>query len=172
MNTLLRGKDSTLPGFPSLPVDIGKFIAFKQACYDAHVAYGFGAKDPNPGSGKIDFWEIDCSGFVRTLLMYAAGGAFNDFPDGSYTQGEWLAAKGFKPTAASNGGNTDGYLRCYVHHPDTLDETGHIWLTVNGHSVESHGGGGPSERPWNAMLHSGHTLDALASVGYVLAKLP
>ena len=171
MNTLLRGKDSTLPGFPSLPVDIGKFIAFKQACYDAHVAYGFGAKDPNPGSGKVDFREIDCSGYVRTLLMYAAGGAFNDFPDGSYTQGEWLAAKGFKPTAASNGGNTDGHLRCYVHHPDTLDETGHIFLTINGHTVESFGGHGPGERLVTATLRSGHKLIDLVSVGFVLADL-
>ena len=161
-----------LAGFPFLPIDLGKLIAFKQAVYDANVSYGFGSKDPHPGSGKVGFSEIDCSGFVRTLLMYAAGAALKDFPDGSYTQGDWLDSKGFKPTDASNGGSTDGCLRCYVHHPDFMDETGHIWLTVNGHTIESCGGRGPCERAWNTPLHSGHTLDALASVGYVLAALP
>ena len=172
MTALVKAKTGPLAGYTVMPIDMVKFMAFKQACYAAHVAYGFGSKDPNPGSGKIGFTEIDCSGYVRTLLMFAAGGAMSAFPDGSYTQGEWLAAKGFKPTAASNGANLDGCLRCYVHHPDTLDETGHIFLTINGHTIESFGGHGPGERRWNAMLHSGHTLDALASVGYVLAVLP
>ena len=160
------------PVFTSLSLNAAKFIAFKQACYDAGVAYGFGSKDPNPGSGKVDFSEIDCSGFVRTLLMFAGNGTLDDFPDGSYTQGDWLAAKGLKPTLASNGGNTDGYLRCYVHHPDSLDGTGHVWLTVNGHTVESCGGRGPCERHWNTSLHSGHTLNELASVGFVLTAMP
>ena len=168
MTVLSQAKTGPPAGYTVTPIDMAKFIAFKQACYDAHVAYGFGSKDPHPGSGKVDFTEIDCSGFVRTLLMYAAGGAMSALPDGSYTQGEWLAAKGFKPTAASNAADLDGCLRCYVHHPDTLDETGHIFLTINGHTIESFGGHGPGERLVTAMLHSGHRLIELVSIGFVL----
>lgn len=103
--------------------------------------------------------------------MYACEDAMDAMPDGSYTQGEWLAAKGFKRTDPANCGLSDGHLRINVHHPDHRDEAGHIWIVVGGttvHTVESHGGRGPSERPWNALLHSGYRLNELASVCYVL----
>jgi len=166
---LLTGAASTIPGFSSVHVNLEKFADFCSRAYANHVAYGFGSKDPHPGSGKIDFTEIDCSGWVRTLLMYACEGTMNGMPDGSYTQGEWLASKGFKPTTRDTGLLSDDHIRCFVHHPDGLDETGHIWLTMNGHTVESFGSHGPGQRNPRARLRSGHTLDELVSVGYVLS---
>lgn len=171
MAILQKAESGSLSGHTIAPINLAKFAAFKAECYAKHVSYGWGMKDPNPGSGRVGFTEIDCSGFVRTLLMYACEDAMDAMPDGSYTQGEWLAAKGFKPTDPANCGLSDGHLRINVHHPDHRDEAGHIWIVVGGatvHSVESFGGHGPGERTWNAMLHSGNRLSDLASVCYVL----
>lgn len=171
MAELTKVVSGPLAGFTVAPINLAKFADFKQRCYNAHVAYGFGSKDPNPGSGKVGFDEIDCSGFVRTLLMYACEGAMDAMPDGSYTQGEWLAAQGFKRSDPANCALADGHIRCCVHHPNGKDETGHIWLVVGGssvHTVESFGGHGPGERAWNARLHSAYRLNELASVCYVL----
>ena len=172
MPKLTKATSGDLTGYTVAPINVVKFAAFKQACYDAHIPYSFGGKDPHPSSGKVDFpLGIDCSGFIRTLLMYACEGAMDALPDGSYTQGEWFASKGFKPTDPANCANADGHFRVCVHHPDALDETGHIWIVVGNspvHTVESFGGHGPGERSWNAPLHSGHTLNQLASVCYVL----
>lgn len=169
---LIRATSGPLAGHVVCPVDWDKFADFKGRCYAAHVAYGWGSKDPGCGSGRVGFTRIDCSGFARTLLMYAAGGpdggAMRLMPDGSYTQGDWLAAQGFKPTAPENSALADGHLRCCVHHPDGMDEAGHIWLACNSHTIESFGGHGPGQRAWNAPLHSGHTLNELASVCFVL----
>ena len=172
MPELIKVNTGALAGHVAAPIDWAKFADFKARCYAAHVGYGYGSKDPNCGSGKIDFTEIDCSGFARTLLMFAAGGpadgALRDMPDGSADQGDWFAAQGFKPTTAEDMLLADGHLRVAVHRPNVLDEVGHIFFGVNGHGVESCGGRGPCERPLTTMLHSGHRLIDLFSVGFVL----
>ena len=50
---LNKAKDGVLAGYTCVNIDTAKFAAFKQACYEKHVTYSLGAKDPNPGSGKI-----------------------------------------------------------------------------------------------------------------------
>ena len=172
MATLTKATSGLLEGHVVAPINIVKFAAFKQACYNAHIPYSFGGKDKHPGSGKVSFpLGIDCSGFIRTLLMYSCEGAMDDMPDGSYTQGEWFASKDFLSVPPSDCANADGHIRVCVHHPDSLDETGHIWLTIGNkpvHTVESFGGHGPGERAWNARLRSGHTLNQLANLCFVL----
>lgn len=173
MPELIRVNTGPLAGHTAAPIDWAKFADFKARCYAAHISYLWGGKDANCGSGEVDFAAgIDCSGFFRTLMMYAAGGpgtgALRDLPDGSYTQGEWLAAQGFKPTTAAAMLLADGHVRVAVHHPNALDEAGHIWIGVNGHSIESWGSHGPGERSLTTMLQSGHRLNDLFSVGYVL----
>jgi hypothetical protein len=153
--------DGPLYGFNVVDLDLRKFEDFKQRCYDAHVGYLFGAKDPNPGSGRVDFAAIDCSGFVRTLLDYASDGATSSIPDGSWMEDDWFAKGVFKRTAYSECGAGDAHVRVAVHRPGGRggDATGHIWLTVNGHSVESYGGHGPGERPWDHPWFLAHVDD-------------
>ena len=99
----------------------------------------------------MDFAAIDCSGYVRTLLDYASGGATDHIPDGSWMEDQWFALTGFAPTEYANGALSDGHLRVAIHHPSGRggDPVGHIWLVANGHTMESYGGHGPGERPWN-----------------------
>lgn len=169
---LTRATSGPLAGHTAAPVNFVKFADFKARCYAAHIPYLWGGKAPHPGSGLVDFpLGIDCSGFFRALMMYACEGAMHGLPDGSYTQGDWLAAQGFKQTDPANCANSDGRVRVCIHHPDHMDEAGHIWVVVGGqrvHSVESYGGHGPGERAWNAPLRSGHTLNELASLCFVL----
>ena len=135
--------------------DLAKFVEFKQRCYArvaaGQLAYGFGAKDPNPGSGAIDFVSIDCSGFVRTLLKFAAPATFKDMPDGSFLDDDWFGRMGFKRTEYANFALQDGRLRVAIHRANGRggDPVGHIWLGINGHTVESFGGHGPGERSWD-----------------------
>lgn len=168
---LMKATSGPLAGYTVAPVIWTLLALYKAACYAAGVRYGWGSKDPNPGSGIIGFPRIDCSGFFRTLMLYVTGGlhgAMAGLPDGSYMQGDWLAAKGFKPTTREALLLKDGHLRVAIHHPDHLDETGHIWLCVNGHTIESYGGHGPGERDPECRLHGGHTLGDLVSAAYVL----
>ena len=97
---------------------------------------------------------VDCSGFVRMLLHRSADGVAKSMPDGSYIEDNWFAAQGFQRVAYSECANNDQKVRVAIHRPNGRggDPTGHIWLCVHGHTVESHGGVGPSQRAWNDKL--------------------
>ena len=160
-----KATDGPLAGFTVAKLDIDRFIQFKSDEFKKYVSYDFGAKDPDPGSGVVDFDKIDCSGDVRTILMYISHGAFNDLPDGSAMQNHYFEIKGFKHgdyTAYLNNAQlSDGLLRVAIHRPGGRggDKTGHIWLLINGHSDESYGGHGPGERPWNHQWFLDHVDD-------------
>jgi len=158
---LSKAVSGPLSGYTVLQFDMVKFDDFKQRCYDARVGYSFGAKDPNPGSGTVDFATIDCSGFVRTLVDYASNGAAKSLPDGSWMQDDWFARSGFKRTEYAECALSDGCVRVAIHRAGGRggDSTGHIWLAVNAHSVESYGGHGPGERPWNHPWFIAHVDD-------------
>jgi hypothetical protein len=146
-----------LAGHACVNIDFDRLTEFKADAYAAGVGYSFGGKDPRAGSGVIDFDAIDCSGWVRTTLIYVTHGMLADIPDGSFCENDYFARKGFKEkvilSAADCGslGLSDGLLRVAVHLPNGRggDATGHISLFVNGHSIESYGGHGPGERPAN-----------------------
>jgi len=169
--SIIIASTGPLAGYPVASIDFKKLTDFRVACMNAHVGYGLGAKDPHAGSGKVDFTKIDCSGFMRSLLMYAGPTTFAGFPDGSCQQQEWFDRAGFKATTPDNGALSDGIVRVYIHIHDQIDGTGHIWLTVNGHTIESCGGRGVCQRPWDVMLSSGHTLAKLATHGYALCSI-
>ena len=172
MSELIKVASGPLAGHVAAPIDWAKFIDFKSRCYAAAIGYGYGSKDPKCGSGEIDFTRLDCSGFARSLLMFAAGGpetgALRQMPDGSSDQADWFGEMGFKTTQAADMSLADGHLRIAFHRANALDEVGHVFMGVNGHSVECFSGRGPGERPLDTMLHSGHRLIDLFSAGHVL----
>ena len=158
-----------IPGYPNLAVTIDGLWTYLHACESAGVKYDFGAKCPEDHLGKLPivFSAIDCSGFVRSAVKFASGGKIT-IPDGSFQQGDWFAAQGFKKTDPANCALNAGHLRICVHHPDRLDGTGHIWFVINGKTLESYGEHGPGSREYNAMLSSGHRLDELATLCFAL----
>lgn len=158
-----------IPRYPNLAVTVQGLRTYLHACEAHGVKYGFGEKCPEPHLGQLPivFGEIDCSGFARSSVKFASGGKIV-MPDGSYQQGDWFAAQGFKRTDNSNCALNDGHLRVCIHHPDHIDETGHIWFVVGGRTIESYGGHGPGSRAWNAVLSSGHRLDDLATLTFAL----
>lgn len=159
----------SIPGYTNMPIDASELWTYLKACQAHGVKYGFGAKCPESKIGllPIPFKEIDCSGFVRTALAYASGNKVK-IVDGSFNQGDWLKAHGYKLTDPDNCALKDNHIRICVHHPDVLDETGHVWIVINGKTLESYSGNGPGSRDWNAKLHSGHTLNQLATLTFVV----
>ena len=167
MTVLKKAVDGPLKGFTYVPVDLTLFAKNKQAAYDAHVQYVFGSKDQNVGSGAIDYTGIDCSGFVRTLLDYATHQVlkYAGFPDGSYTQAQWLIDQGFKNHKITSAQDyldavdlQDDFIRACFHYPNgrSGDSTGHVWITTHQHTTESFGGHGPGEHPIDNAWECGH----------------
>lgn len=158
-----------LQGYPNLGVNVQGLQEYLTACINHGVKYDFGAKCPEKSLGKlpIPFSKIDCSGYVRSAIAHASAGKIIT-PDGSWNQGAWLQAHGYKITDHENCQLIDNHLRICVHHSDTLDETGHVWFVLNGKTMESWGGHGPGSRPWNSPLHSGVTLNRLATLTFAV----
>ena len=146
-----------------LDLALAKLQALLQSAISAGTSYLLGGKisplsmqadDPNwPG-------QVDCSGFVRWLLYHALGQPADfDVPDGSANQHQWMIDAGFKPSQWQDGLGSDGYIRVGVLAPeDTSEGIGHIWMTYDGNTIESHGGVGPSSRVLadTPILHAGH----------------
>lgn len=142
--------------FRTVNIDIDRLIEFKTKTYDDHITYLWGGKDPNPGSGVIDFTEgIDCSGWFRTLAEYITHRTLL-LPDGSWNQANYLMASNYKYHTIYSDQDyinavsvNDNLMRVGFHHPNGRggDSTGHVFPDVHRHTVESYGGHGPGERP-------------------------
>ena len=140
-------------------IDQASFSRFETYCI-GRFDYQMGGKCVNltqfPPSFELDGQPsgVDCSGFVRAILLYACRGGFSGLPDGSYVQDAWFLAQGFPVVPYTDCSCNDNYLRVAIHRPNGRggDPTGHIWLCTHGHSVESYGGHGPGNRPWNDPL--------------------
>ena len=161
MNTLLKGKDSTLPGFPSLPVDIGKLHDALAICQHDGVTYKLGAKAVQHSAFPVfdyppTFSQIDCSGFSRFSLYHATAGQVL-LPDGSVNQNDWCAAQGFKHRSIAAGqdytagmGQNVLYL-CFCRTGSRSEAIGHVWMVAGSGgqlwTIESNGGVGPNSRP-------------------------
>ena len=128
-------------------VDTGKLLRLHGAVA-GRVKYVFGAKArPLCGGPEALAKGVDCSGYVR-WLMYHCSKAGYAFPDGSTLQAEWCKRQGFKSTSYRlNGGWKDGRLRLCAYRPKGK-RAGHIWLCLNGATIESAGGRGPTRRSW------------------------
>jgi len=161
VSVLVKADEAMCPqlvGYPCVPVDINQLATFKAAAYAAKVKYGFGAKDPHVGSGVIDFDDIDCSGWARTMTDYATHNVLRSagFPDGSYNQAMWLvnvakfkshrieSVQDYIDCAEVN----DNLYRLCFHLPGGRggDSIGHVWGDMHLHTSESYGGHGPGER--------------------------
>ena len=179
-NPILTGKASTLAGFSSVNLDMGKLLDALRACEARGVVYGYGSKAPEHSGQKYvfdyppTFTAIDCSGFSRWSLYHATGGALL-IPDGSANQNDWAGKQGLKhygPDKAhtayqSIGGNKDNYLRMAFCRASPAETIGHVWFLRNAFTIESHGGGGPSSRPWDTPVLSRIVTDL-----YILGHFP
>jgi hypothetical protein len=143
----------------NIAISLSKFSQFENWCI-GRIHYQMGAKCSNLGKFPPTFdlngqpcMGVDCSGFVRAILDYATIGSFA-IPDGSFVQDEWLKTQGFPSVPYDDCSCDDNYVRIAIHRPGgrSGDPTGHIWLCTHAHTVESYGGHGPGNRPWDTPL--------------------
>lgn len=146
-----------LEGFRVMPLDTAKLEGGLHQCEAVPVHYGMGDKAPEPFSFPPNFHAIDCSGFARWVIFHATGGDVL-MPDGSYVQSDWCEQHGFKKTDYANAANHDGHVRIAFHHPGGRggDGTGHVWIILNGMSLESYGGHGPGSRSYSHQWFLDH----------------
>ncbi|MDQ3332216.1 MAG: hypothetical protein M3552_16460, partial [Planctomycetota bacterium] len=89
-----------------------------------------------------------CSGFVRYLLYHASDKRVK-IAAGSWHQEEWCKNSGLPKVEYSTAGLSDGWLRI-AFLPKKNGNPRHVWLILNGLTIESHGRTtGPNRRPWD-----------------------
>lgn len=121
------------------------------------VRYCEGAKAPSLDCDTAAIKEIDCSGFVRYAIARATGGKLI-LPDGSVTQHAWCAGQKLeRQDYSSEARKYDNLIRVNFLSPARAAEVGrpgdrHVWLTQNGWTMESHGGGGCVARDWDTWI--------------------
>jgi cell wall-associated NlpC family hydrolase len=122
-------------------------VDFMYQCLN-RVKYKMGAKARLGDTPMKDFVYIDCSGFVRWLLHIASGVRM---PDGSYNQRKWCEQQGFAVNPYRKvAGLKDNRLRI-AFIDASKGKAGHVWLIVNGKTIESYGGHGVGRRRWNSL---------------------
>jgi hypothetical protein len=134
-------------------IDSARLMSLCDQLMDGHIHYGFGAKAAL-GASPASIHAIDCSGFVR-YLMYQATNGHLTMPDGSWIQQEWCDHRKLKAVTYSSTAANDPILRIAFLPPTTHHHhhhAGHVWLILGGQTIESHGGAGPSRRPWNTPI--------------------
>lgn len=130
-------------------IDLTKLLDV-HARMDGRVKYGLGDK-ANPRTTEPEQVKtIDCSGYVRFVLYKASGGKVDCSPNGgSWWQNEWckekLTAIGYD---AATAGASDGKLRIAFYKP--AKGVGHVWLVLNGKTLESYGGHGVGRKTWDS----------------------
>lgn len=162
---IIKAVDGPLKGFDTLPIDRQKLLDGLAKCKSVPVHYGMGSKAHEPFSFPPDFTRIDCSGFVRWLIFHATGGQVL-IPDGSYIQADDFQKYGFKKGLYADAANKDNHVRICFHRPGGRggDGIGHVWIVLNGETLESYGGHGPGSRPFNHQWFLDHV-----DVVYVLS---
>lgn len=187
--SLIKATQQTCPaltGYPFVPVDLTRLHEFTMTAEADKIHYLYGGKDPNLGSGLIDFPQgIDCSGWDRTVKDYATHSIMKQlgYPDGSYQQAVWCINNKLKchriysQQDYLNAVAKDGILRTGFHFPNGRggDSVGHVFnllfdpedpaSATNGiTSNESYGGHGPGERPYTHQWFLDH-CDLVVCVG-------
>lgn len=107
--------------------------------------------DSKPSLG-LESWQVktaDCSGYIRYLL-YRASNRQLVTPEGSVEIHELFSGL-LTPCEFVATKNIDGIVRVSFI-PETKDHAGHIWLTLNGHTIECYGGHGAGSRQWNTPI--------------------
>lgn len=152
-----RGRLGRRMHYRTLEVDRSKLIELMRASgamgLIRKIIYRLGAKARFGAKPGTDFKAIDCSGFVRWILNGCTDPPLQ-MPDGSWRQRVWCQNQGFKRVPYDECGRMDSRLRIAFIDP-TSDEAGHAWLVVNGQTIESRGGRGPSRRLWDTPVLKG-----------------
>jgi hypothetical protein len=127
-----------------LPIDVTRLLSTVAQMEAAGIEYGLGSK-ATLGTSIGQIKQIDCSGFVRYAIYAASSGSVR-MPDGSWFQEGWCRQQGFAScNYMQSAGLNDGAVRIAF-----LQGTiRHVWLILNGQTMESYGGHGPGRRMWN-----------------------
>lgn len=136
--------------FAMLTVSRLHLIEAMNSCFKGKHRYKMGAK-PRLGAKPESFVQTDCAGFVRWLL-YACTNPKAKLDMGSWYQNQWCAKQNFKDAVYREvAGLKDSRLRIAFIAPGSMGKgsDGHVWLIINGQTIESYGGKGPGRRPWN-----------------------
>lgn len=130
---------------------------------DGHVSYKFGSK-PLLTKEPSEVTSADCSGFVRYLL-YRASDMQIKIPAGSWNQEDWCKKTGLPKVEYSTAANNDGWLRI-AYLPKKNGHPRHVWLILNGRTIESRGGVGPDRRAWDTpvLKNNAHACFKLAQM--------
>lgn len=129
---------------------------------DGHVKYLLNGKvklDADPAKIK----SIDCSAFVR-YVIYHGSDKTAAMPDGSWYQHKYCKDNGLTVSPYSDCVLSDGWLRIAFIEP-RKGVPGHVWLVLDGMTLESHGGKGPDRRAWDTAI-----LKSKVSDCYLLAQ--
>ena len=90
----------------------------------------------------------DCSGYVRYVLYHTVEPAII-LPSGSWYQEQWAIAN-LTPCQYSDASKLDSIVRiAFIGKAARQNKPGHVWLIVNGRTVECYGGVGAGRREWD-----------------------
>lgn len=133
---------------------------------DGHIVYAMGAKARTLHAEPADIPALDCSGFTRYLIFQATDGQVH-LPDGSDEQNTWCVRQHLRPDSYAHvAGLGDGTLRIAFipreYKNGRLHRAGHVWLLVDGRTLESHGSKGPDRRDWNCSRLTGRVKTCYA----------
>ncbi len=131
----------------SITLDTTTLLDISGKLMDGHVRYTWGGK---PGFNKKpeEIVGADCSGFVR-YVVYQATSKKVSLSEGSWGQHEWCKTSKLETVAYSTARESDGWLRLAFINPEGKDKPGHVWMILDGKTLESYGGHGPGRRSWD-----------------------
>ncbi len=136
----------------TIPVDRAELVRLMKLSFSfasravTYIKYLLGGK-LRMGSDPPSANAVDCSGYVRWLIYGATHGQ-TLMPDGSWYQQEWCKSQGFKRTDYGHCILHDSRLRIAFINP-RAGKVGHVWVIINGQTIESYGGHGAGRRAWD-----------------------
>jgi hypothetical protein len=134
----------------TITIDKTKLMRFHNAAQGS-VKYNLGSK-PKIGTMPVTGFRFsDCSGYVRWLIAAATTNEIIP-PDGSWYQQKWCKEQGLKLTDYhAVAGLGDNRLRiAFIN--SGKNKVGHVWLVLNGQTLECCGRKGVCRRPWNTAV--------------------
>jgi hypothetical protein len=121
------------------------------------VRYRMGAKFQGINAEHPIGRHVDCSGYIRWLLLHGSGGEFL-LPDGSVNQHAFILQQGFPVREYSKAlMNTNDAVYINFFRP-VGRIAGHVWLLCNGETMESRWGKGISSRSGISMAYMGRRI--------------
>ena len=142
-------------------IDQKRLLDLHATLDDATYAVGLDSK--GRAKGKAAFSEdaanvtaLDCSGYTKFILYKASEGKIK-LPGGSWNQNDWCKKQGLKTEVYKKAaGKSDNILRLGYFKKTAKMNYGHIWLVLNGQTLESHGSRGVNRRRWNTGILLNH----------------